>query len=199
MKKYWILLIALLVIYLAGSFQLEKQQALGTQLLEDAYYGRLTKVKEDIEQGAPLDYVVEVTDPDRAYSGVFFNALHAAASSGNEDLILFLLDQGFDIDFPTQNGWTPLFIATRDGQAEATKLLIYQGADLNAQTNLGATALTMAVTQKFPSEKIQQELLVYLLKRGADPTLKDIYNHTPLDYATHLKRKDLADLLTTSY
>ena len=167
--------------------------------MKDAYYGHVINVKEDLEQGAPLDYIVEVTDPDRAYKGVFFNALHAAASSGNEDLILFLLDQGFDIDSPTQAGWTPLFIATRDGQAEAAKLLIYQGANLNAQTNLGATALTMVVTQKFPSEKIQRELLVYLLKRGADPTLKDIYNHTPLDYATQLKREDLVKLLTENW
>lgn len=197
MKKYWILLITLAVMYLAAAYQTEKEQALGLELLEDAYYGRLTDVKDDLEHGAPLNYVAEISDEERQYNSVFFNAFQAAASSGNEDLILFLLDQGFDINSPTSQGWTPLFIAVRDGQTEAAKLLIYRGADLNAQTNRGATALTMAVTQKFPSEKAQRELIIYLLKRGADPTLKDRFQLTPPEYAQKLGRHDLAELFRT--
>ena len=83
----------------------------------------------------------------------------------------------------------------RDGQAEAAKLLIYRGANLNAQTDRGATALMMAVTQKFPSEKVRRDLLLYLLKRGADPNQKDAFGHSAFYYAAALQNADSAELL----
>lgn len=41
----------------------------------------------------------------------------------------------------------------------------------------------MAVTQKFPSEKEREDLLVYMLKRGADANLQDASGNPPLYYA----------------
>ena len=108
---------------------------------------------------------------------------------------MFLLNQGFDINQPTPLGWTPLFIAARDGRAEAAKLLIFKKADLNMQTETGATALTMVVTQDYPTEKARLNLLEYMLKRGADPNIEDIYHHTPLYYATAKKNKAAVELL----
>ena len=83
----------------------------------------------------------------------------------------------------------------RDGQAEAAKLLVYRNADLNTQTDRGATALMMALTQKFPSEKAREDLLLYLLKRGANPNLQDASGHTALYYAAVLQNEKAAALL----
>lgn len=195
MKKYAILFICVITIGLIVAYHTSLNKERGTQLVTQAYYGELIEVKNTVEKGAPLDYQLTFRDPQRQYSSQTFNALQAAASGGNEDVILFLLDQGMDIDTLTPDNWTPLFIAVRDGQAEAAKLLVFQGAQLNIQTNLGTTALTMAVTQDFPTEKARLDLLEYMLKRGADPNIRDIYQHTPLYYAQKKGNKEIIALL----
>lgn len=195
MKKLAIAVIACVVVWLGLDYHARKIDFLGESLINYAYYGQLTFLKDALEHGAPLDYELYFYDDDRGYGGVVFNALQAAASGGNEDVINFLLKQGLPIESPTIQGWTPLFIAVRDGQAEAAKLLIYRGANLNAQTDRGATALMMAVTQKFPSEKVRRDLVLYLLKRGADPNQKDAFGHSAFYYAAALQKADTAELL----
>lgn len=193
--KITIIFIALAVAWLGLSYHTRLKNEMGESLVADAYYGDLLAVKNGLEQGAPLEYVLYFQDEERDYGGAEFNALHAAASGGNEDVINFLLDQGLDINSATPQGWTPLFIAARDGQAEAAKLLVYREADLNAQTDRGATPLMMAVTQKFPSEKEREDLLVYMLKRGADANLPDASGNPPLYYAAAQKNPRIVELL----
>ncbi len=195
MNKYFVLILGVLVCWLGFGYHHVLVSKRGANLVTDAYYGDLIGVKNDVEQGAPLHYIYTFEEPERAYVYQTFNALQAAASSGNEDVVLFLLDQGMPIDEPTAQGWTPLFIAARDGRAEVAKLLVFKQANLNAQTDLGATALTMAVTQAYPSEKARLDLLEYMLKRGADPTIEDIYHHTPLYYARQQQNEAVVKLL----
>lgn len=195
MKKIAVFLVALLAIYLAANYHLERINSLGAKLVKDAYQGNLLAVKEDLEKGAPPEYELYLQDTQKDYGGVQFTVLQAAASSGNEDLINFLLNEGFETDYPTPQGWTPLFIAVRDGQAGAAKLLIYREANLNAQTDKGATALMMAITQKFPSEKAREDLLLYMLKRGANPNLTDAQGNSPLYYAAAMHNAQAAELL----
>ena len=194
-QKIFLILTGILAMLLLGSYHQVLSRQKGIQLVADAYRGDLLAVKEDLEQGAPPEYELYFRDLSRGYGGVQFTVLQAAASSGNEDLINFLLNEGFYIDYPTPQGWTPLFIAVRDGQAEAAKLLVYRNADLNTQTDRGATALMMALTQKFPSEKAREDLLLYLLKRGANPNLQDASGHTALYYAAVLQNEKAAALL----
>ena len=194
-NKWLIFLIILIVSGLMISYFKSEKEAQGRLLVRDAYYGDLLAVKEDVEDGAPLNYEFYFEDEDRQYRGRWFNALHAAASSGNEDIINFLLEQGIDINTQTPDGWTPLFIAARDGQAEAARLLVYRGADLNIQTNEGATALLMVLTQPFEQESQRMELLTYLLRRGANPNLPDKNGFTPLYYAAMLAKPQAVSLL----
>ena len=195
MKKTALFLTVLVVIYLAADYYILRNRELGAKLIQDSYRGNLLAVKEDLELGAPPDYEFYLKDSQRGYGGIALTALQAAASSGNEDLINFLLNEGLEIDHPTPQGWTPLFIAVRDGRAEAAKLLIYRQADLNFQTDRGATALMMAITQLFPSEKEREGLLVYMLKRGANPNLADYNGNTPLYYAAAVQNANAAELL----
>jgi len=194
-KKISVFAIAVIIVCLAISYKKASKANLTETLITDAYYGDLIAVKNDLEKGADISCELYFNDPERDYYQRTFNILHAAASSGNEDLIIFLLDEGINIDYPTAEGWTPLFIATRDGRAEAAKLLIYKQADINAQTDLGATALLMAVTQPFESEEARLDLLEYMLKRGANPSLTDTYGHTPLYYAEKQGREQVVALL----
>lgn len=195
MKKTVIFILCILVIYLAVSYRRAQIRQAGENFVTYAYYGDLLSLKDALENGAPLDYVFFFYDEERDYNDVYFNALQAAASGGNEDVINFLLEQGMDINASTPQGWTPLFIAVRDGQAEAAKLLIFRQADLNAQTDRGATALMMAVTQKFPSEKVRRDLLAYMLKRGADPNQTNAFGYSAFYYAAALQNEAAAQLL----
>lgn len=195
-KKITICIIILLVCALAWSYRQQRQEQLAATLIADAYAGDLIAVKNDLEDGAPLDYTLLFEDEERQYAGADFTALHAAASGGNEDIINLFLDEGLAIDRQTPHGWTPLFVAVRDGRAEAAKLLVFRGANPNIPTDTGATPLIMAVTQKFPTEKQRLDLVTYLLKRGADPKLT---THNGLDAlffaASYQKNPELVALL----
>ena len=54
-----------------------------------------------------------------------------------------LLEAGTDVNAPNKNGYTPLHLAVRNGQAEAVALLLEKGAKVNAQRR-GKTALDFA-------------------------------------------------------
>lgn len=198
MKHFFIFLILCITLALATTYNRARTTELGEQLITDAYFGDLLAVKEDLEKGAPLGFEMLIEDENRNYHNRLFNLLHAAASSGNEDLILFALAQGFEINYPTPDGWTPLFIAVRDGQSEAAKLLIYREANVNAQTDLGATPLHMAATQPFSNEQERLNLISYLIEHGADTTLADFYGNTPLYYAQQLNLTEAVALLQNS-
>ncbi|WP_428075077.1 ankyrin repeat domain-containing protein [Candidatus Avelusimicrobium aviculae] len=195
-KKITICIIILLVCALAWSYRQQRQEQLAATLIADAYAGDLIAVKNDLEDGAPLDYTLLFEDEERQYAGADFTALHAAASGGNEDIINLFLDEGLSIDRQTPHGWTPLFVAVRDGRAEAAKLLVFRGANPNIPTDTGATPLIMAVTQKFPTEKQRLDLVTYLLKRGADPNLSTQNGLDALFFAaSYQKNPELVALL----
>jgi ankyrin repeat protein len=76
-------------------------------------------------------------------------ALHAAAGSGRLALVRVLLDAGADVDRrDPETGRTPLHEAVGggpDGDApEVVRALLAAGADVNATTNDGASALDMS-------------------------------------------------------
>ncbi len=198
MKKFCILALGLLVCGLWGSFRRAQWQARGETLVEDAYYGDLVAVKNDVEAGAPLHFYFYFDEPERQYTAQTFNALHAAASSGNGKVVFYLLEQGMEVDARTPAGWTPLFVAARDGNAGVAKFLISRGADVNAQTDWGATPLTMAATQPYANEQDRISLLEYMLRKGADPLLADAYGHTPLYYAQAVGNPAVIDLLQSA-
>ena len=195
LKKFIILCILIGVSALGISYHTALIQERGENLVTDAYYGDLESVKDDVDDGAPLDFMFYFHDDEREYSAVSFNALHAAASSGNEDVINFLLNHGFDINAQTPDGWTPLFIAARDGNTEAAKLLVFRKEEMNIQTNLGATALLMAVTQPYPTEEERAQLVTYMLKRGADPDLAGENSFPPLYFAALMKKLPIVKIL----
>jgi ankyrin repeat protein len=78
-----------------------------------------------------------------------------------------------------ENGWTPLMLATRYAEDPKTiELLIDAGAEVNAQSNEGLTALMTATANPNP------EILELLLEHGANPTVVDNYGWSALTYAT---------------
>src|SRR5262245_15265781 len=82
--------------------------------------------------------------------------------------------------------WT----AARKGDAAALKALLAKGADVNAKTDYGATALS------FASDKGHVEVVKVLLEHKADLNVKDtFYKATPLSWAISKQHAPVAKLL----
>ena len=69
MKKFAIFILVFVVLALVYSYHQARQNALGEALVSNAYYGDLTAVKENLEEGAPLSHVLYFDDEDRQYTG----------------------------------------------------------------------------------------------------------------------------------
>ncbi len=81
--------------------------------------------------------------------------LHAAAQKGDTVAVRQLLLEGYYVDARNYQGMTPLHIAAEYGHAELAALLIAEGADIEAKSNLdhepfhGATPLMLAEQSKY--------------------------------------------------
>ena len=93
------------------------------------------------------------------------------------------------IDVPSELGITPLHCACIRGSKNAVDLLLDLGANINALDNEGNNCLHYAVNSKNPN------LLKKLLIRGADKTIKNQKNETPLDLAVQYKYTQLINIL----
>ncbi|MGB2806845.1 MAG: ankyrin repeat domain-containing protein [Sedimentisphaerales bacterium] len=102
--------------------------------------------------------------------------LWTAAARGNIEAIKQHLEAGTDVDAKQPpGGGTPLLVAATFGRAEAAKFLIEKGANVNASSNDGATALHGAAFF------CHAEIVKLLLDRGAKVNAKNIRGETPLD------------------
>jgi len=71
--------------------------------------------------------------------------LHAAANGGaNSRMLEYLIAEGFALDARGPLGMTPMLMAAEKGRFETTKYLCEAGADPDARSRGGATALQLA-------------------------------------------------------
>ena len=196
MKRTIILLLSFIVLSCAVAHYQSVKKSQAEELILAAYDGDLIAVKNAMEEGAPTDQTLYITDEDRHYQNTLFNPPLAAASGGNEKILQYLVKNKVNIHSVGEKNWTPLLVAVRDGHAEFAAQLIENGADINTQTDTGTTALTLAFLTKFPEEKQRLSLIEYMLKKGADTNLQTKFNTDALFYAvTELKNIDGVKLL----
>jgi ankyrin repeat protein len=88
-------------------------------------------------------------------------ALRIAASNGQLEEVERLLNEGADIDARSDNGMTPLILASWRGHTKVVELLLREGADVDATTNKGTTALRLA------TERGHKEIIRMLQEAGA--------------------------------
>ncbi len=111
--------------------------------------------------------------------------LSIAVIDNYDPLIRWLLTHGADINLPSGKwGQTPLHAAVimdRTANARIVKLLIANGANVNAPDSYGDTPLHKAAT--FADPKIVR----LLLRAGANPNARAARGETPLHYAAREK------------
>jgi ankyrin repeat protein len=102
-------------------------------------------------------------------------ALHEAAAVNNIFMLNILLDAGANIEYRNEKGETPLILAIKSGNIDATKLFLSRGADPNASfsehsgqetTILESIINTSNSSETFDHEKIDK-IATLLIENGA--------------------------------
>ncbi len=113
-----------------------------------------------------------------------------AALAGDITLMHLLLDKGADPNIPTFAGTTALmaaagvnwvvgqtFTESKEAVMEAVQLCLDKGADVNAKNSMGVTAVIGAANRG------SDDILEFLVKKGARLDIKDNEGRTPLVWA----------------
>ncbi len=94
-----------------------------------------------------------------------FTALHYAAAAGDIDILRYLLEQHAYIDAESPTKVTPLMLAAREGQEEAVKVLLEEGADATLRdSGFKLTAAEMA--EKAEKPWIAEAIRKHVAARG---------------------------------
>jgi len=152
-----------------------------TTVAEAAMNGDTTTLRTLIKQGADVN--------SAQADGT--TALHWAALKGNVELARMLLYAGASPRSTTRlGGYTPLLMASRNGDAAMIDALLAGGADANDRTTTGATPLMFAAASG------QVDAVKALLDKGADVNAKEnAKGETALTFAAAYGRADVIRLL----
>jgi len=91
--------------------------------------------------------------------------------------------------FSSRKGLTPLFAASQNGHAEAVKVLLEDGADVNKQNKYGTTSLFLA------AQIGNREIVEALLSFGADVNIINHKRNAPIFPASEHGFVDIVEML----
>lgn len=116
--------------------------------------------------------------------------LFDASRLGRSDVIPALVQAGADIEGQDSRGYTPLILASYNGQEQATELLLNLGARPDGTGETSGNSALMGV-----SFKGHHSIARRLLQAGADPSYRNGAGQTPLMMAALFGQQEVIDAL----
>lgn len=144
--------------------------------------------------------------------------LHAAVSGKNADIIKLCLKKGLNVNLANTEGKTPLYLAVESGSLDVAKLLVANGANATCRDNNGKGVLHVAADKvdkqmleflltlkgiqvnwkdnqgntalHYAALHNRTSLCGMLIRRGADPDIRNAQNKCPGDYISRWNRHD---------
>ena len=117
------------------------------------------------------------------------NAVFKSLTGNHPKCAKLLMTNGAEIGKPSKSGLTELMIAADIGSLEITKSLLDKFNNINETNHYGETALIRATLRG------HQDVVTYLIEKGADKTKRDQLNKSAFDWAKEKKYKELSNLL----
>ena len=153
-----------------------------TAVVDAAMQGNRDAVRALLKEGADVNTAL----------GDGMTALHYAALKHDVELAKMLLYAGANVKATTRiGGYTPLLVASRDGDVPMIDALLAGGADAGAATTNGTTALMFAAASG------RVEAVKALVAHGADVNAKEpVKGETALTFAAANGRADVIRELT---
>ena len=106
-----------------------------------------------------------------------YDPIHAAASTGQTNIVKILIAKGADIDKQDDAGRTPLMLAILKNHIGLARWLIGKGADVNVSDKSGMTSLHWAAREN------DRNLVRLLIANGANVDVRDKDGLTPVRLA----------------
>jgi hypothetical protein len=130
---------------------------------------RYSTQREDYTRCSQLEDLFDGGADMHHYSGNHGSLLHAAAESGNVDVMMLLLNRGLVLDsnsekYRTSYGQTPLHCAAQGGHIAMVQLLLNKGCNRKESNNQGNTALRLCLQGPRDDAACYQSLV----RAGAD-------------------------------
>lgn len=145
-----------------------------TPLMQQIGQGKNDVAKLLIEKGADI----------HAVDAQGLDLMDRAVDNGQEELVKSLIEKGINVKSKRFGARTYLMraVSSQDG-LKIAKLLIAEGADVNARGVNGATALICACSSTYAYNPNGTKVVELLLDNGADINAKDDSGWTPWMYA----------------
>ncbi|KAL3869224.1 hypothetical protein ACJMK2_041932 [Sinanodonta woodiana] len=90
-----------------------------------------------------------------------------------------------------RGGFTPLHLATMNGDETCIRKLVEFGANIDQTDDVGESALHLAALFD------KKDIIPYLMSCGVQQNARDKHGRTPLHYATHTGNREIVKLLLT--
>lgn len=153
---------------------LAKTQDLRTTLMLATVEGKMDLIKELLRLKEVRDHTA-----DRDTLGV--TALHCACKEdGQVEILKLLIEHNGKPNAKDVDGKTPLMWAAESGKLDLIKQLIKRGGDLDGKDKTSRTALMYACMGSY------EGVSLWLLKKSADPLVRDFQGETPLSVANDM-------------
>ena len=136
-------------------------------------------------------YLVSLPEVDLNHQQINnHTALNAAVYKKHADVVQVLIDAGADIETKSDQGLSPLHLASRSGELTTVKMLVEAGADVRARNTKGDTCLLLAAYYGYTDTV---RYLVSLPK--VDLNHQGSNNYTALQVAVKRKHADVVQVL----